>query len=232
MGSGTGSEKPAALVLAHGAFHGPWCWQPLMERLERDGTLCVAVDLNRGGLAKDAEALQQSVDLLRHEGHRVHAIGHSLGCPPVSWLDPESVATAIFLAGPLEGGGLPDSADCVDEAFPKRLQPQPDGRFFISREDAHEAFYLRCRRDEAEWALDRLRPTFVYGAKATTVPIWEKVPATYVVCTDDGAVRPDYQRGVAEGLPHSATIDFDHSPMLGAADRLAEIVREAMARAD
>jgi hypothetical protein len=45
------------LFLAHGAFHGPWCWALLTERMEARGVACVAVDLNHGGLGPDRDAL-------------------------------------------------------------------------------------------------------------------------------------------------------------------------------
>ena len=55
---------------------------------------------------------------------------------------------------------------------------------------------------------------------------------TYIACTDDRAVKPAYQQAVAERLPHSALLDWDHSPMLGHARALAGVIFEAMARAD
>lgn len=219
------------LVLAHGAFHGPWCWQPLIERLERANVRCVAVDLNRGGLQADRAALQRVVDELREDGHGVHAMGHSLGCASVALLDPDTIETLTLLAGSAVGPGLPDPAEVIVPGFLEKLIPQDDGRAFLSREHAREAFYHRCPPEVAESALDRLRPTFVYGSEASDPPIWARVATTYVACSDDHAVRPDYQRALAEALPYSATLDFDHSPMLGAPEALAEVVLAAMARA-
>jgi pimeloyl-ACP methyl ester carboxylesterase len=220
-----------ALLLAHGAFHGPWCWHPTLTRLEEHGIRCVAVDLNRGGLEADRVALQGIVDSLREEGCRVHAIGHSLGCCSVALLDPQTIASATLLAGPIEGEGLPSSVECTVPEFVQKLLPQEDGRVFLSREDARALFYHRCRDAEAEWALDRLRPTYVYGGQASTPPLWESIPVTYVECTDDRAVRPEYQRAVAERCSFSARLDSDHSPMLGQPEALCEIVLEAMGRA-
>lgn len=227
-----GSNPKEALVLAHGAFHGPWCWHPTLTRLEQHGLRCVAVDLNRGGLAADREALQDVVDSLREEGCRVHALGHSLGCCSVALLDPGTIASAMLLAGPVEGEGMPSSAECTAPDFIKKLLPQDDGRVALAREDARALFYHRCREDEAEWALDRLRPTFVYGGKALTPPLWESIPVTYIECTDDRAVRPEYQRAAAEKCSFSASLDSDHSPMLGQPDALCEIVRGAIGRAN
>lgn len=220
-----------ALVLAHGAFHGPWCWQPTIDLLEAHGIRCVAVDLDRGGLHADRDALQNAVDELGDEGYRVHAIGHSLGCTSVALIDPETIASAVFLAGPVEGPGMPSMQDCIDPAFLKRLLPQDDGRSFMPREDCRAAFYHRCSDEEANWALDRLRPTFLYGGEAAAPPLWRAIPVTYVECTDDRTVRPEYQRAAAVEFSFSAKIETDHSPMLGRPGELTEIILAAMARA-
>lgn len=219
------------LVLAHGAFHGPWCWDLLCTRLETRGVRCVAVDLNRGGLEADREALQTAVDMARAEGHRVHALGHSLGCASVQALQPDTLTTAILLAGSAAPGpGIPSEAALLEGDFLSRLLPQADGRMAIERSHARDAFYLRCPEDLAEWALDRLRPTFVYGAARSDPPFWEALPVTYVGCSDDAVVSPDYQRTVCERLRLGTMLDSDHSPMLGQPDALADVVIEAMAR--
>lgn len=221
-----------ALVLAHGAFHGPWCWRPTIERVEAKGVRCVAVDLNRGGLEADREALQAAVDALRAEGARVHAIGHSLGCCSVAALDPTTLATAMLLAGPVANHpDLPDDRGMIGPGFIEHLQPQDDGRAILPRDFARNAFYHRCTEEEAEAALDQLRPTFVYGTKPADPPFWEQLPVTYIACSDDRAVQPSYQEAVSARLPLSATLDWDHSPMLGHAEALADVVLEAMRQA-
>ena len=219
-----------ALILAHGAFHGPWCWDRISKGLEEHGIHCIAVDLNRGGLHADRDELQANVDSAIEEGFRVHAIGHSLGCPSVALIDPNSIASAIFLAGPVEGPGMPAAEDCTVEGFLSKLQPQDDGRALLSREDSREVFYHRCPEAEAEWALDRLRPTFVYGGETTDPPLWDAIPVTYIACSDDRAVRPDYQRAAAARCPFSETIETDHSPMLSRPEELIRHILTALER--
>jgi len=219
------------LVLAHGAFHGPWCWQPTIKRLEREGLRCVAVDLNRGGAEPDRVALQGVVDGLRADGFRVHAIGHSLGCISVALLDPDSLATAILLAGPVaDGPGMPDSSKMIGEGFLEHLEHFDDGRCLLSRDPARGIFYHRCDPKDAERALDQLRPTFIYGAGPTERVFHEALPVTYIACAEDRAIKPAYQAAVCEQMTYSVTLDFDHSPMLGAPDLLAAAILDAMAR--
>lgn len=221
-----------ALVLAHGAFHGPWCWTTLIECLQDRGVRCLAVDLDRGGVEADRDALQTEVDRLRSAGHRVHAIGHSLGCTSVAGLDPATLATAILLAGPVAPGeGLPPVEELLLPGFLDGIQRVEDGRSRIEREHARAVFYHRCSEDRAGWALDRLRPTFLHGPAPGAPALWEQLPVTYVVCDDDRAVAPAYQRRVAERMPAVARLDADHSPMIGQPGALAEVVLEAMARA-
>ena len=226
--------EPDVLVLAHGAFHGPWCWHPTMQVLEKKGLRCVAVDLNRGGLEADRDALQAVVDALRtEEGCRVHAIGHSLGCASVQALDAGTLASAMLLAGAVGAApGMPHQGEMLAGDFLSKLIPQDDGRAFVSREDAKEMFYGGCKPEEAEWALDRLRPTFVYGSDSSDPIFWEALPVTYIACERDQAVDPAYQHQVVEQMRYGTVLDSDHSPMIGQPELLADAILEAMAKAD
>lgn len=219
------------LLLVHGAFHGPWCWSLVTERLEARGIVCRAVDLNRGGLEPDRALLQAEVDAARADGHAVHAIGHSLGCASVQALDPTTLASAMLLAGSVHPiGGMPGLEGSLSKHFLTKLLPQPDGRSFIDRETARESFYLRCPPEQAEWALDRLRPTFVYGTAPSDPIFWEATAVTYLACEHDAVVSSDYQKRVCEQMRFAELLDSDHSPMLGCPDRLADAIGAAMSR--
>jgi len=127
---------------------------------------------------------------------------------------------------------MPDPSGITFAGFGDMLIAQSDGRTFLSREDARAIFYHRCSEETTEAALDRLRPTFVYGGEETSPPIWDAIPVTYIECLDDRVVQPAFQRATAAQCSYSAALDSDHSPMLGQPEALASLVLEAMGRAD
>ena len=54
------ADGPATVVLVHGAWHGAWCWDAVVERLAAAGVPCVAVDLP----SVHGSMLQQSDDIV------------------------------------------------------------------------------------------------------------------------------------------------------------------------
>jgi pimeloyl-ACP methyl ester carboxylesterase len=219
-----------AILFVHGAFHGPWCWEPVVTRLEERGVLCRCIELYRGGLEADVHAIREEVDALTAEGCEVVIVAHSLGCVSVSSLTPERIAHAVFLAGPLEGPGLPDSQHCTAPEFMPSLTHGEDGAV-IDPEAARALFYHDCSPADADAAIARLKPNRLYGpTQATETPFYEAVPSTYIWCDDDRAVRPDYQRQIAKATRHSEGLETSHSPMLSAPDELVAALQRVLER--
>jgi pimeloyl-ACP methyl ester carboxylesterase len=82
------SEKPV-FILAHGAWHPSWLYEPLKEALAKLGyTLAVPALPSMGTDAKDitweadVEALLQTAEPLFAQGKKVALIGHSYGGIP------------------------------------------------------------------------------------------------------------------------------------------------------
>ncbi len=220
-----------SVVLVHGAFHDERCWNRFVPALEARGIRGVALTLYRGGLAGDAAAVQAVVDEERAAGHRVSALGHSLGCASVAQLDPTTLHTALFLCGPLVGPGMPPATECVYPRFFELSPRVSDGERCPTPQGAIDLFYDRCADEIAAEAAAQLRPMRPYGPEPTATPLWEHVASTYVVCTQDRSVPLDYQRACAAQLAHREELDSDHSPFLGQPDALADIVKHAIADA-
>ena len=220
-----------AILFVHGAFHGAWCWEPVVSRLEAQGGVCRCIDLYRGGLKADVAAIRTEIDALADAGHPVIVVGHSLGCASLSSLTPERIAHAVFLAGPLEGQGLPDVSECTTPNFMPSVTFGEDGTMMIDLEAARDFFYHDCTQADADAALAKLKPNLLYnGVAASAKPLFELVPSTYIWCDDDRAVRPNYQHQVAKAAHFSEGLPTSHSPMLSAPGALTECLQRVLER--
>ena len=82
-------QRAPVVILVHGAWHGPWAWEAVIERLTAEGIRTVAVDLPSkgfetallGDLHDDAEAVRAAVDAA---GGPALVVAHSYGGLPVS----------------------------------------------------------------------------------------------------------------------------------------------------
>ena len=52
------------IVLTHGAFHGSWCFEPLVAELEARGATTALVDLPLTDLTEDAAAVTAVLDTI------------------------------------------------------------------------------------------------------------------------------------------------------------------------
>src|SRR5689334_10880404 len=79
---------PTIFVFIHGAWHGGWCWQRIVDRLEPTGAHCFTPTLT--GLSDRASALTPHVSLQTHiddikgviHKHKLSSVvlvGHSYG---------------------------------------------------------------------------------------------------------------------------------------------------------
>ena len=142
-------QRAPVVVLVHGAWHGPWAWEGVIERLTAEGIRTVAVDLPSkgvetallGDLHDDAETVRASVDAA---GGPALVVAHSYGGLPVSegLADSANAAHLIYLtAFMLEPGqsllGLRGGVE------PEWWLTSEDGRTYLP-DDPERVFYNDC----------------------------------------------------------------------------------------
>jgi hypothetical protein len=100
----------------------------------------------------------------------------------------------------------------------------------IDPDAARSIFYNRCSAEDADWATAHLRtmPTSVLIAPPPSVPAWQVLPSTYIVCTDDRILSPSAQEQMAQNADSTIRIDSDHSPFLSCPRKLGGVLREIM----
>jgi pimeloyl-ACP methyl ester carboxylesterase len=223
----------AVFVLVHGICHGAWCWDGVRRTLTGRGHRVVAVDLPLTSLEADAAQVREALDQLDEPAI---VVGHSYGGLVMSRAvqDHHDVRHLVYVAAIMIDGTDVFTARMADFPSPplhERIERSGDGQLMVSAETAVACFYNRCDEREARRHAERLRPT---AAVCLRVPSggepWRSTPSTYVVCTEDRAIDPAYQRWMARRADDVVTFDTDHSPFLSSQPRFVELLDEVATR--
>ena len=229
-------------LLVHGAWHGAWCWDTLIETLERRGHAAVAIDLpgaEPGGKPGWGIKFADYIDAVNRAAEQidgdVHLVGHSMGGLSISGAAearPELYSSLTYVTAFLVNGrNIIDvtKKDYDAPLFRKAMKvPNPlRGRAEVKPELAPGVFYNNCSDDVAAAASAQLcplpsRPSL--GKSTLTEARWGSIPRYYVFCTQDNALPLANQRAFVEELPcaDTVTLDTDHSPFMSTPDQLAD----------
>jgi pimeloyl-ACP methyl ester carboxylesterase len=224
-------DEAATVVLVHGAWHGPWVWDHVVESLSSDGIETVTVDLPSSGpdpgglgdLRDDVAAVQGVLDDL--DGP-VLIVAHSYGGAPVSEAaaGADNVAHIVYLAGFMLDSGESLLGLAGGEALPWW---DVDGHGSIGVHGPEDVFYNDCRPEVAEAAVAQLHPqSWASVEQLLQEAAWHEVETTYVVCQDDHAFPVEAQEMLAKRADDVRYLDSGHSPFLSVPDDLLTIIRE------
>ena len=231
----------ADVLLIHGSCHGAWCWRDVIPALNRLGHSARAIDLPSHGadptplaevtLERYAQAILDAIDT------PVVLVGHSMGGYPITQaaaIAPEKVARLIYLTAykPMEGMGLGDMRKlAADQPLLPAIWPSADRlSFTFDPAQVPALFYHDCPPEAVDYAFAHLTPQAV---KPQVTPVAglaraEALPRDYIVCTEDRAIPPAFQRDMASRLPPARVHDLpaSHSPFFAMPDRLARTLSE------
>jgi pimeloyl-ACP methyl ester carboxylesterase len=242
-GADAPSSAPAAppggsgtlFALVHGAWHGGWCWEPLVRELERLGHEAVAPDLPCDDPDAGAEAWAKLVhDALGGRGDAV-VVGHSLAGATIPLVPARQLVFLCALV-PIPGRSLADRLP-TERFLPRgfgstNVRDEQRRSRWVDFDQACEQLYHDCSRDAARRAFERLRPQAA-RVMAEVSPV-EELPATpiaSILCRGDRAVDPDWSRYAAAELLGVDALELEggHSPMLAQPAELARVL-DALAR--
>ncbi len=102
-------------------------------------------------------------------------------------------------------------------------------RGWVDRDLARQFLYADCDPESAEDALDQLRPQaqqpYVVPCSLAAFPA---APSTYIVCSEDRLVNPDWSRKVARERLSAEVVELpgSHSPFLSRSADLANLLDE------
>jgi pimeloyl-ACP methyl ester carboxylesterase len=221
-------------ALVHGAWHGAWCFDKLIPELERRGHRAVAVDLpcETKGVASYIAPVVDAIEAARSERDEVVVVGHSMGgftIPHVAARTP--VKHLVYLCALLQKpGGTPtdtflQESDIVQPGFFGGTTDNGDGTFTWKTDEAPKWFFHDCSDEDARWAASNLRAQFLGPDDPDPIDL-KAFPSTYIVCSDDRAVRPEWsRRRVPEWLGiEPVELPGSHSPFLSRPAELADLI--------
>lgn len=238
-----------AFVFVHGAGHGAWCWEQVVERLRSSGHHAVAEDL--AGMGSDSTpARDVSLDrwgsdvadvvTAADHGDGVILVGHSLGGFPISLAAetvPASVRALVYVtaAVPRSGDTIRGWAEQLPMSHDEKVRSArvlaDDGlsATFDRGSGIREVFYHLCAPDVARLAVARLGWTPLAPFATPTVLTQEnfgRVPKVYIETTQDLAFSLELQRKAQGAHPMTTvySLDADHSPFFSRADELVDVL--------
>jgi len=234
----TANNKPR-LVLVHGAWVGPWEFDPLVSVLRERGWAVDALSLPSvgatGGIDEDAAVITAALDA---SPEPVVLIGHSYGGIPVTVAgDHPKVERIVYVAafaldegesasGSMTGGVLPEWWGIAD-GMVSMGRSREERVAMIAADLPPEAAPV------AEQLADLFRP---HSMRTLTDPVtrvaWRNKPSTYVLTERDGVLPPAFQQSLAVRVTDDIIpIPHGHAPFqedpAGFADLLERIALSA-----
>jgi pimeloyl-ACP methyl ester carboxylesterase len=221
------TETETEIVLVHGKFHGAWCWDPIRAALEAQYAVATP-ELPFTSLADDVAVVRTAVESASRRARRVVLVGHSYAGVVIS-LAGHAASHLVFLAAlaPLEGRTNADESEAAATPTRSGTITESNGLHSLNGPGVRDAFYHLCTDEQFAEATVRLRAcSAAVEDEAVEHPAWRSVASTYVVCTEDHAVAPAYQRARAALMSRSYELRADHSPFFSAPDDLTRTLLE------
>lgn len=230
MSARRASTARSTFALVHGAWHGAWAWDELKKLLEVRGHHVIAPDLPCEDV--DAGAAEYASVVRGSLGERADAIvvGHSLGGMTIPLVDarmhvylcayvPQPDRALIERGADAFGPGFADSV--VRDDLKRSWWPDPAAA-------AHDLQYPPGSIALASRLRRQARKPIIEPSPVAAIPT---TPSAYIVCKDDYAIPPAWQRRVAREELAVSPIELQcgHSPMLTRPRELTEILERLAA---
>ncbi|WP_425074231.1 alpha/beta fold hydrolase [Sagittula sp. S175] len=229
----------AHFLLIHGASHGAWCWRDTIPALEALGHTAEAIDLP--GHGDDPANIEEvtlhdyGVKIAQHLTQPTILVGHSMGGYSITQaaeIAPGNIRRLVHLCAytPWEGLSLAQMRMQADEQpLVPLMRIAPNRKSFtFDTSGGTSNFYHDCPAEAVLFAVANLCPESI-AASNTAIALTERsqgLPRSYIICNDDRAIPPDFQRKMAARFDPKDVhaLDSSHSPFFSMPADLAALL--------
>ena len=217
----------SSIVLVHGSFFSSWTWLPVIERLNTHDVDVLAIELPLTSLADDATVLRGAITEASKAGP-VTVVCHSYTGITAA-VGGHGAQHIVHIAARMPAVGESQSElnkDWGNPEFRSCFTFAEDGTMSLT--DGADAYlFNRSPQGLTRYAMDNRRSM---KSEIPSIPIvnpaWKNMKSSYLVCTDDRAVKIEQQRMRAQWADHSIEMDCDHSPFFSAPKQTADFILE------
>lgn len=222
-------RNSATIVMVHGAWADGSSWEPVLRKLQAKGFNVIAAPIPLTSLSDDAAALHRTI--ARTHGPVIVA-GHAYAGAVIATAHEPRVKALVYVAALAPGEGETVAEVFYrDESHPHapQLAPDHDGFIWMPDESFSQAFAQNASAEQLALCRAVQRPISVKCIQEPAPsPAWKEKPSWYLLAEEDRMINPKTQRFMAERMKARVRAHaVDHTPLLTAPDKVAEIILEA-----
>lgn len=218
------------IVLVHGGFVDGSGWEPVYQRLRREGFAVTIVQNPTLSLEADVAATKLAIDM---QDHPVVLVGHSYGGAVITEAgNHPKVSGLVYICA-----FAPDAGESVQALLEDRspgapvppILPPRDGVLLLERDKFHAAFAADVDAEKAAFMADSQVPWGIGALGAVvTQAAWRTKPSWYLVTTEDRMIPPPTQRMMARRASATvAEVRGSHAIYVSHPDTVATLIAAA-----
>lgn len=238
------SSKGRNYVLAHGSWHGGWCWRPVADRLRAAGHHVFTPSYT--GMGDRSHLLSGSItidtfieDLVKvietEELDQVILVGHSFGGVPITGVAdriPDRIAHLVYFDAVVLGDGKNSFSNYPKEEAESRIAAAGKalGRLAVPVPNPLPPVWgIAQGTPEYDWAQRQMTP-HPLGSYTSPLnlkhPIGNGLPKTYIHCTEPSHPILESSRSLVKSLPGWQWVEIaaPHEAHITHPDLLAELL--------
>jgi len=220
-----------SVVLVHGAFADGSSWNRVIDKLQKQHTEVIAVQLPLTSLKDDVAATQRAI--ARAHGDVV-LVGHSWGGTVISEAGNDARAKSLVYVAAFAPDSGQSTADLAG-SYPAPpgsagINKTANGFLYLPRESVRQNFAPDIKSGEQNTLTATQGPIRADAfAEKVTHAAWHDKPSWYVVSKNDRMINPDLERAMAKAIHAKTTeVTASHVSMVSHPEEIAQVIEQAV----